>query len=163
MKRMKPTVYVETTIIRYLTARSSRQPLVGYQQRLTRDWRENESRNFELFVSEAVVQEASAGEPAAARRRLEIIRDLTELRLTDAARNLAKALSQQTPFGEKARVDALHIAIATVNEMSYLLTWNCRHIANATLRHSLSEICHAEGYEIPVICTPPELIGGKPK
>ena len=71
---------------------------------------------------------------------------------------LAKELIEQTPLPEKASVDALHVATATVNGMDYLLTWNCRHIANATLRNAMAEVCRAAGYEMPVICTPLELI-----
>jgi len=116
------------------------------------------NHNFDLYVSEAVIQEASAGDPAAAQRRLEAIHELPELPITDEARELAKELVDNTPLPEKARIDAVHIATATVNGMDYLLTWNCRHIANATLRNSMGEICQSAGYVMPIICTPLELI-----
>jgi len=155
---MKPKVYLETTIISYLTAWRSPQLVMAAHQESTRNWWDEERHGFDLFVSEAVVQEASAGDPAAARKRLEIIGDLSQLQITDEARLLAKELTEKTPLPETARVDALHIATATVHGMDYLLTWNCRHIANAALRKSLAAICEAAGYEIPVICTPIELI-----
>jgi len=155
---MKPKVYLETTIISYLTAWRSTQLVTAAHQESTRSWWDDERHSFHLFVSEAVVQEASAGDPAAARKRLEILGDLSELEITDEARLLAKELIEKTPLPQTARVDALHIAIATVNGMDFLLTWNCRHIANAALRKSLTAICEAAGYEIPVICTPLELI-----
>jgi hypothetical protein len=69
-------------------------------------------------------------------------------------------LIANTALPDKAQIDALHIAIATVNAMDYLLTWNCRHIANAALRHEIEDICRSSGYETPVICTPLELIEG---
>ena len=155
---MKPKVYIETTIISYLTAWRSPQLVMAANQETTRNWWDGERHNFDLFVSEAVFQEASAGDPVAAQRRLEAIKDLSELSITDEARQLAKELIDATRLPEKARVDAVHIATATVNGMDYLLTWNCRHIANATLRNSMAAVCQRAGYEMPVICTPLELI-----
>jgi predicted nucleic acid-binding protein len=155
---MKPKVYLETTIISYLTAWRSPQLIVAAHQESTRDWWDDERHLFDLYISEAVVQEALLGDPSAAQKRLEVLRDLTELQITDEARRLAKELVEKTPIPRTARVDALHIATATVHGMDYLLTWNCRHIANAVMRKSLTAICEAAGYEIPVICTPLELI-----
>ena len=155
---MNPKVYIETTIISYLTAWRSPKLVMAANQETTRNWWDDERQYFDLFISEAVIQEASAGDLDAARRRLEVIQELSELPITDEARLLAKALIQQTPLPEKARIDALHVATATVNGMDYLLTWNCRHIANATLRNSMADVCRAAGYEMPIICTPLELI-----
>ncbi|MFM9961999.1 MAG: type II toxin-antitoxin system VapC family toxin [Planctomycetaceae bacterium] len=155
---MNPKVYIETTIISYLTAWRSPQLVMAANQETTRNWWDDERHKFDLFISEAVIQEASAGDPDAARRRLEAIQELPELPITDEARLLAQELIEQTPLPEKASVDALHVATATVNGMDYLLTWNCRHIANATLRNSMAEVCRLAGYEMPVICTPLELI-----
>ena len=154
---MKPKVYVETTIISYLTAWRSPQLVMAANQEATRSWWDSERHRFDLFVSEAVIQEASAGDPDAARRRLDAIEEFEELSITDEVRRLAQALIDETPLPQKANVDALHIATATVNGMDYLLTWNCRHIANATLRNAMHDICRGAGYEMPVICTPPEL------
>ncbi|MBC7821186.1 MAG: type II toxin-antitoxin system VapC family toxin [Planctomycetaceae bacterium] len=155
---MNSKVYIETTIISYLTAWRSPQLVMAANQETTRNWWDDERHHFDLFISEAVIQEASAGDPAAARRRLEVISELPELPITDEARVLAKELIEQTPLPEKASVDALHVATATVNGMDYLLTWNCRHIANATLRNAMADVCRVAGYEMPVICTPLELI-----
>jgi predicted nucleic acid-binding protein len=155
---MKPKVYLETTIISYLTAWRSQQLVMAAHQESTRNWWDDERHSFDLYISEAVVQEASLGDPSAAQRRLEVLSDLAELQITDEARLLARELVEKTPLPMTARVDALHIATATVHGMDYLLTWNCRHIANAAMRKSLAAICEAAGYEIPVICTPLELI-----
>ena len=155
---MKPKVYIETTIISYLTAWRSPQLVMAANQEATRNWWDEERDRFDLFVSQIVIQEASAGDAAAAQRRLESISGLAELPITDEVSLLAKKLIDKTPLPEKAKLDALHIATATVNGMDYLLTWNCRHIANATLRNSMNQICQAVGYEMPVICTPIELI-----
>ncbi len=113
---------------------------------------------FDLYVSQAVIQEASAGDPVAAQRRLDIIEELPELAINHEARELASVLIENTPLPDKAKVDALHIATATVHGMDYLLTWNCRHIANATFRNIMDAICQSAGYEMPIICTPLELI-----
>ncbi len=155
---MNPKVYIETTIISYLTAWRSPQLVMAANQETTRNWWDDERHNFDLFISEAVIQEASAGDADAARRRLEAIETIPELPITDEARDLAQELIEKVPLPEKASVDALHVATATVNGMDYLLTWNCRHIANATLRNAMAGICRAAGYEMPVICTPLELI-----
>jgi hypothetical protein len=155
---MKPKIYIETTIISYLTAWQSPQLIMAAQQQATRSWWDNQRHNFDLFVSEVVIQEAAAGDTVAAQRRLEVLRDLAELEITDEARQLAKEVMDQTPLPQNAQLDALHIAIATSNGMDYLLTWNCRHIANATLRMPMATICENAGYQIPIICTPLELI-----
>ena len=155
---MKPRVYIETTIISYLTAWRSPQLVMAANQEATRNWWDEERVRFDLFVSQIVIQEASAGDAAAAQRRLESISGLAELPITDEVNLLAKELIDKTPLPEKAKLDALHIATATVNGMDYLLTWNCRHIANATLRNAMSQICQTAGYDLPVICTPIELI-----
>ena len=155
---MKPRVYIETTIISYLTAWRSTQIIMAAQQEATRAWWDEERHHFDLFVSEVVVQEASAGDADAAKRRLDPIKSIPELQITDETGELAKALIEKGKLPNKAHIDALHIAVATVNGMDYLLTWNCRHIANATLQRSMQIICEEAGYVLPIICTPYELI-----
>jgi len=155
---MNPRVYLETTIISYLTAWRSPQLLMAAHQETTRNWWDDQRQNFDPFVSELVIQEAAAGDAEAAERRLNAIKGIPEVRITSEARDLAKALIDAGELPETARVDALHIATATVNGMDYLLTWNCRHIANATLRISMGVTCADAGYTIPVICTSLELI-----
>ncbi len=127
-------------------------------QEVTRTWWDEERDGYDLFISEAVIQEASAGDKDAASRRLDVLKDMPELEITDEVRDLAKGLIAQTPLPENAQIDALHIAVATVNAMDYLLTWNCTHIANAALRHEIERMCQSAGYETPVVCTPLELI-----
>lgn len=155
---MKPKVYLETSVVSYLTAWRSRDLILAANQEETRDWWDERSKHFDLFVSEIVIQEASAGDVNAARRRLEILEGLNELDITVEAQDLAKNLIKNVPLPDKAQIDALHIAIATVHGMDYLLTWNCSHIANAVLRHPIDSVCRQNEYEPPVICTPLELM-----
>jgi hypothetical protein len=155
---MKTKIYLETTIPSYLTAWPSRDLITAANQQTTRDWWAFRRAAFEVYISQLVIQEASMGDPEAANRHLEAIKDIPELDITDAAKLLAKELIAEVPLPAKAELDALHIAIAAVNDMEYVLTWNCTHIANAVFRHHIEAICRSAGYEPPVICTPQELM-----
>jgi len=154
---MKSRVYIETTIVSYLTAWRSPQLVMAAHQEATREWWDDQRRHFELFVSEAVLEEASAGDPDAAKKRLAAIQNFPELRITNEVRDLARALLKDGQLPEKAALDALHIATATMNGMDFLLTWNCRHIANATLQKSMRKVCESSGLMLPILCTPLEL------
>ena len=156
---MRPRVYAETTFISYLAAKPSRDLIVAAHQQLTRDWWESRRDEFELFVSELVLLEASAGDPEAARRRMDEMSGIPVLALTEDARKLARELVKNGPIPRQAAADALHIAVAATHGMDYLITWNCRHIANAEKKEAIAARCLAMGYEPPVICTPEELTG----
>ena len=155
---MKPRIYLETTIPSYLTAWPNRDLVLAAHQQITREWWRQRRDAFELFVSQVVVRECQAGDPDAAAQRLEVLRDLPLLEQTGEATALAQALLKQVPLPERAAIDALHIAIATVHGIDYLLTWNCTHIANVVLRSQIESVCRAGGYEPPAICTPEELL-----
>jgi predicted nucleic acid-binding protein len=155
---VKSKVYIETSIPSYLAARRSQDVRVLANQETTTEWWENRRTHFDLFISEFVLAEAALGDPAAAQKRLDILRGISVLDSTDAVRALGSALIAQGPIPPRAAIDALHIAIAAVNGMEYLLTWNCSHIANAVMRPRIEEVCRTEGYEPPVICTPLELM-----
>jgi hypothetical protein len=156
---MKPKVYLETTIPSYLTARPSRDLLRAACQEATREWWDNCRTDFDLFVSQLVFQEAGDGDPEAAQRRISIIAEISQLDVTTEVAILGDRLVAELILPTKAKTDALHISIAAVNGMDYLLTWNCTHIANAELRHGIERICTEMGYEPPIICTPLELLG----
>jgi hypothetical protein len=111
-----------------------------------------------MYISQVVLRECQAGDPIAAGERLAVLQELPLLEQTEEATQLAQALVDQVPLPERAAVDALHVAIAAVHGMDYLLTWNCTHIANATLRGPIVSVCRASGYEPPAICTPDELL-----
>ena len=153
---VRPKIYVETTIVSYLTAWPSRDLVRAAHQQVTREWwavREG----FELFLSQFVLDEAAAGDSAAAALRLEAVRDVALLDVTEDSVVLAGSLVSGGGLPTKARIDALHVAIAAVHGMDFLLTWNCAHIANAATRATIEDICRAGGFEPPIICTPLEL------
>jgi predicted nucleic acid-binding protein len=155
----RATVYIETSILSYLTARPSRDLLVAAHQQLTVTWWDQQRAHYELFASQVVLAEARAGDPEASQRRLAVLEHLPLLDVTDAAVTLAAALVSGQALPEQAAQDTLHIAIACVHGMEYLLTWNCAHLANARLRSRIEQICRDAGYVPPIICTPEELEG----
>lgn len=153
----KPKVYVETTVISYLTAWQSAELVTAAHQQITKEWWQTRRGDFALFVSELVVREAQVGDPEAAKLRLDVIAGLNVLSLNDAATELAEHISRELRLPDRASADALHISLSIVQGMDYLITWNCRHIANARHRQKIEDICDAVGYVSPVICTPEEL------
>ena len=156
---MAPKIYLETTIISYLAARPSKDLITAAHQQVTHDWWQNRRLDFDLFSSQLVIQESSAGDAAVAKKRLQLLSDISLVQVNVDCVSLGRALVERGPIPEKAAVDALHIAIATVHGMDYLLTWNCKHIANAEMQTAVNRICRSAGYEPPVICTPEELSG----
>lgn len=156
---MKPTLYLETTIIGYLAMRVSGVLRVAANQQTTRDWWDNHRHGFDLFVSRFVVDECSEGDSDAAQERLKYLESIPLLETPDDVNALAESLVAGVPLPEKAAMDALHISVAAVNGIEYLLTWNCKHIANPSLRPHIERVCRELGYEPPVICTPQELLG----
>jgi len=155
---VKPRVYLETTIPSSLSAWPSRDLVMAANQEVTREWWANRRVAFELFVSQAVIKESSAGDQDAATRRLELLRTFPRLDISDDVERLAAKLIKDVPLPLKAQVDALHIAVAAVDRMDYWLTWNCTHIANAALRTRIEAVCRSAGYEPPVVCTPQEML-----
>ena len=155
---MKPTVYIETTIPSYLTARLSNDLRIAANQSITIEWWETRRHDFDLYISEFVVSEISLGDPDNAHKRIEVIADLPKISVTDSVKTLAKALISEGSIPSKAEMDAYHIATAVGNGMEYFLTWNCTHLANAVMRPRIEAVCRLYGFEPPIICTPQELL-----
>ena len=153
------SVYIETSIISYLTARVSRDLIVAGHQQMTEEWWSIQKSRFQLWASELVVEEASAGDANAAAERLKVLNTIEMLDITEEAGFLATALIERGSLPAKAAADALHIAIAAVNNVDYLLTWNCKHIANAEMRPVIESVCRNMGFTPPILCTPEELMG----
>lgn len=156
---MSETVYIETSILGYLTARSTKNLILAANMEITRDWWKLQRNAFTLYTSEAVLDEAAQGDPEIAAQRLEVLRNFPLLALNQSVQGLAGQFLARSNLPSKAAVDAIHIAAATVHGMDYLLTWNCRHIANAQIQGKLAEISLDFGYVLPVLCTPNELMG----
>lgn len=156
---MSETVYIETSILGYLTARPSRNLVVAANVQVTREWWETSRKNFQLYTSQAVIKEVSQGDAEMAAQRLEILRGFSLLELNQSILDLAEQFLQKSNLPAKADVDAVHIAAATIHGMDYLLTWNCKHIANAQNLGKLAKISLDFGYVLPVLCTPYELLG----
>lgn len=159
---MLQRVYIETTFVSYLTARPSRDLIVAAHQQITHDWWDDRRKDYEVCISQLVLQEASDGDPQAAKERLDLLATMTQLEITEDAVALAAELVRAGVLPEKAENDALHIAVAATHGIPYLLTWNCRHMANATIRGQIETQCAGKGYKAPVICTPEELMEVKP-
>lgn len=155
---MKPKVYLETTIPSLLTAWPSRDVLIAGQQQATRDWWEERRQRYQLFISGLVLAESRRGDASAAEARDKVLAACNVLEYTEATRQLARMLLVAHLLPVKAAVDAAHIAVAAVHEMDFLLTWNCRHIANATSVDKVRAAIATAGYAPPVICTPMELM-----
>lgn len=150
---------METSVISYLANRPGRDLIVAAHQELTREWWESSRQQFDLCISGLVFEEAARGDAEAARRRLEYLDGLIEIAVTDDARRVAEKLLQAGALPITALYDALHIAVCAVNGVDILLTWNCKHIANAVMLGVIEETCLVAGYVAPRVCTPIELGG----
>lgn len=156
---MKPTVYIETTIVSYLTAKPSRDVIVAAHQKITAEWWQKRRKDFELVISQEVLDEAAAGNATYAQKRLELLKLARVLEIDDQARALTKDILRAVSIPPKAQRDAVHIAVSAVNGTTYLLTWNCRHIANTEIQPKLKQVCEKHGFKCPLISTPDALMG----
>jgi len=155
---MNPKIYIETTIVSYLTAKPSVHIIVAAHQQITGEWWENKRVGYDLYAPQLVFQESKAGDPLMADKRLQALESVQPVEVTEEALALAEALIAHGAVPEKAAEDALHIAVSVVHGMDYLLTWNCKHIANAKMRNKIEAICRLNGYEPVIMCTPEELM-----
>jgi hypothetical protein len=153
------SVYLETSFISYLVSLPNRDVIVAGHQQTTHAWWEHRRAQFECSVSQVVIDEASLGDPAEVEKRLTIIGDLRILEVTQDAESLARAIMASGVLPPHAFPDAAHIAVAAVHATDYLLTWNCKHLANAQIARKIAVVCQKLGYRAPTICTPDELMG----
>ena len=159
---MPDRVYIETTVISYLTARPSRDLIVAGHQQITHEWWDARRGDYELCASQLVLQEAGDGDPQAAQERMDVLAAMNVLEIKEAAIALAEELVQAGALPAKSGNDALHLAVAAIHGVPYLLTWNCRHMANATMRPQIESVCASKGFKAPIICTPEEMMEAKP-
>ena len=155
----KKSVYIETSVISYLTSRPSRNLIVAAWQSETNRWWELRRVDFALCISPLVVEEIGGGDPVAAERRLAAVAGIPLLGIRDEIFELAEALVQPSAIPRKAFDDALHISLVAFYGIDFLLTWNCRHMDNAEIKPVVRATCETFGYKCPEICTPTELMG----
>ena len=153
------TVYIETTVVGSVAGRMHPNPLIAARQSTSRAWWSDARTLYRLFVSQLVVDECLAGDPEAAQERLDELISIPRLNITDSAKDLADALMVGNAIPASEPRDALHVGIAAVHGIQYLVTWNFKHIANATLRQRINDVCRDAGHEPPIICTPEEIAG----
>ena len=155
---LKPSVYIETTVVSYLTARPSRDLVIAAHQQVTLEWWDNALPRLDPFVSAVVIEEGSRGEPEAAKLRMEKISNFPLLEVTREVQELADCYFNQTQIPEKARADAYHLALAASHGMDFLVSWNFTHILSAMIRTVIQDINESHGIYTPFICTPEELM-----
>ena len=155
---MNPSVYIETSVIGYLTSWPRPDSTIAGHQNTTKQWWSTAAERFDLFVSQLVVRECSGGDTAAVNDRLDCIAALPVLPITPEAEALVVALIKGRAVPESQPNDALHIALAAVHGVQYLVSWNFRHIVNASLRPAIERVCRDRGYDPPILCTPEELL-----
>ncbi len=154
----RSTVYLESTILSYLAARPSRDLIVASHQQITHEWWQESRQHFDLYVSQAVLDEVRVGDPDAARRRLELAADCPVLAVTEEVGALAQVYSDNLGLPARVWLDVVHLACACVYEVEYLLTWNCAHLANGVVIQRLQALNLGLGRTTPIIVTPEELL-----
>lgn len=155
---MKKTIYIETTVVSYYTGRPSRDLMVAGHQEATRELWPRLAREFETYISALVHEEAAQGDPDQAEKRLQAIRQFSMLDVDEQAQALAESIIADSAVPREYPEDALHIAIAAVNGIQLLLTWNFAHLNNPFTRVMVRQVVENAGYECPEICSPDELL-----
>ena len=154
---MKTSVYIESSVISYLTARPSNDLVKSARQAITEEWWQKEKTRFTIFVSTLVEEEISRGNPEAAQRRLEVSEKIPNLSISSEAKEIAEVLISTGAVPSNSEEDTLHIGIATAHGMHFLLTWNFKHINNAETKSVINKTIEDLGYIAPILCSPEEL------
>jgi predicted nucleic acid-binding protein len=150
--------YLETTVVGNIAGRLHPDPTIAARRRVTRRWWATASTHYNLFVSQLTIDECDEGDPDAAAERLDVIRNLPLLDASEAAENLADLLIARLAVPASQPRDALHIAMATVHGVQFLVTWNFKYILNPHLQLRIADTCYESGFVPPVICTPEQLL-----
>lgn len=159
---MKKKLYVETTVVSYLTARPSRDLVIAGHQEATRELWPKLSGEYESFISALVFEEAGRGDAVVAAKRLEALKPFVMLDVDDEALMLAEKIIAGRGIPQEYPEDALHIALAAVNGVDVIITWNFAHLNNPFTRVMVRQIVENEGYQCPEICSPEEVLEGNP-
>lgn len=156
---MKSSIYIESSVISYLSSRPSRDVIVAARQAISHDWWRNHRHRFNLRISTLVEEEIGRGDDDAAKRRLSWVAEIASLGISDEATELARQLLDEGAIPGGSADDALHIAIAAAQGADFLLTWNFRHINNAETKSAIARVVESRGFVCPQICSPEELGG----
>ena len=157
---VKPSVYIESSIVGYLASRPSRDVIVAARQAISHDWWSDHRHRFDLRISALVEEEIRRGDDEVAKRRLGWVAEIPSLKISDQATELAEQLLAEEVVPAGSEDDALHIAIAAAQGADFLLTWNFRHINNAEMKSAITRVVESCGFVCPHICSPEELGGG---
>ena len=155
---MKLTIYIETSVVSYRVARPSRDIIVLARQEITAEWWDTVLPHLDAYVSPVVLDEIAGGDQQAQALRLQLVTNMPLLAVDERIISLAEAICEEIRLPERAQADAYHIAIPSVHGIDYLVTWNCKHIANAFMLRKIEQIVQVKGYTMPVVCTPEELM-----
>jgi predicted nucleic acid-binding protein len=156
---MTSSVYIESSVVSYITARPSRDIVTASRQAITVDWWQNNKSQFEIFISPLVLEKIGGGDLNAANQRLRAVSNIPSVSISTEAESVAKQLLISKAVPANSERDALHIAIAATQGIDYLLTWNFKHINNAITRILVTSVVKNCGYECPILCSPEELGG----
>ena len=154
----RPTAYIETTVIGHLVGRILTDPIVAGRQTVTRQWWPTAIAKYRCFVSKVVADECAAGDSNVARERMEVLDSLEFIATSPSVNELARKLLEDFAVPKTEPRDAVHISLAAINGLEYLVSWNFKHIVNPTTRSAIERVCRAAGFEPPIICTPDELM-----
>ncbi|MFV1977645.1 MAG: type II toxin-antitoxin system VapC family toxin [Candidatus Scalindua sp.] len=155
---MKKKVYIETSVISYYNSRLSRDIITASHQQITQEWWDRQLRLYEIFISEVVFEEISKGDPLVAKRRIDSVKGFSFLEITPETINLSREYYEALMLPDKARLDAVHMALAVYHGMDFLLSWNFLHIVGAKPRAIIEQINYLKGIKTPILCTPEELM-----
>ena len=156
---MKSSVYIESSVVSYYSNEINSDLKVAAEQRITREWWSKVLPRLDAYISPFVITEIELGRPVDAKARLKAIRGINILSVTHPMNELAAVYIRKLALPKDDHVDAYHLAIAAVHEMDFLVSWNCKHIANAFKFPLIRKINLSMGYRVPTICTPRELMG----
>ncbi|WP_425618373.1 type II toxin-antitoxin system VapC family toxin [Anatilimnocola sp. NA78] len=153
-------MYIETSIVSHATARPSNLPAVAVLQQQARSWWDHERAKYRLVTSHFVITEAASGDAEAARLRLEMLAGIPLLLPSEQVEVIASEILRRALMPPKAKFDALHVAMAACGGVDYLLTQNCKHIANAHVLPRVYDLLAELGLPRLLVCTPAEFLGG---
>jgi predicted nucleic acid-binding protein len=154
----KQKVYIETSVISYLTSKPSRDLIIAGHQQITQDWWHKAKPKFDCYISQIVIEEISLGDKNAALKRINAIQNIPDLGYNSEVENLAFQYFKLLGIPEKAKLDTFHLAYAVLYNIDFLLSWNCKHIANAMINSKLRDFNNNNSLFVPFLCTPQELL-----